>query len=160
MITAIRNNSMFNNRCSNIMPQRSNNTNVIRNSNNIGDTVSFSGATKSMSKLSDKSFALIKKFTTQLEPNKMYKFDPSIAEHFQLATVASKGSPEARNLYVQYSAYSKDNSAKFLMFSVNNNGEVYENGNMIKNKKDIAIYENIIPELINKASKELKLSLK
>jgi hypothetical protein len=42
----------------------------------------------------------------------------------------------------------------------NNNGEVYENGNMIKNKKDIAIYENIIPELINKASKELKLSLK
>ena len=53
MITAIRNNSMFNNRCSNIMPQRSNNTNVIRNSNNIGDTVSFSGATKSMSKLSD-----------------------------------------------------------------------------------------------------------
>ena len=158
MITAIRNNSMFNNRCSNIMPQRSNNTNVIRNSNNIGDTVSFSGATKSMSKLSDESFALIKKFTTQLEPNKMYKFDPSIAEHFQLATVASKESPEARNL--QYSAYSKDNSAKFLMFSVNNNGEVYENGNMIKNKKDIAIYENIIPELINKASKELKLSLK
>lgn len=61
MITAIRNNSMFNNRCSNIMPQRSNNTNVIRNSNNIGDTVSFSGATKSMSKLSDESFALIKK---------------------------------------------------------------------------------------------------
>lgn len=160
MITAIRNNSMLNNRCSNIMPQRSNNTNVIRNSNNIGDTVSFSGATKSMSKLSDESFALIKKFTTQLEPNKMYKFDPSIAEHFQLATVASKESPEARNLYVQYSAYSKDNSAKFLMFSVNNNGEVYENGNMIKNKKDIAIYENIIPELINKASKELKLSLK
>lgn len=160
MITAIRNNSMSNNRCSNIMPQRSNNTNVIRNSNNIGDTVSFSGATKSMSKLSDESFALIKKFTTQLEPNKMYKFDPSIAEHFQLATVASKESPEARNLYVQYSAYSKDNSAKFLMFSVNNNGEVYENGNMIKNKKDIAIYENIIPELINKASKELKLSLK
>lgn len=160
MITAIRNNSMFNNRCSNIMPQRSNNTNVIRNSNNIEDTVSFSGATKSMSKLSDESFALIKKFTTQLEPNKMYKFDPSIAEHFQLATVASKESPEARNLYVQYSAYSKDNSAKFLMFSVNNNGEVYENGNMIKNKKDIAIYENIIPELINKASKELKLSLK
>ena len=126
MITAIRNNFMFNNRCSNIMPQRSNNTNVIRNSNNIGDTVSFSGATKSMSKLSDESFALIKKFTTQLEPNKMYKFDPSIAEHFQLATVASKESPEARNLYVQYSAYSKDNSAKFLMFSVNNNGEVYE----------------------------------
>ena len=160
MITAIRNNSMFNNRCSNIMPQRSNNTNVIRNSNNIGDTVSFSGATKSMSKLSDESFALIKKFTTQLEPNKMYKFDPSIAEHFQLATVASKESPEARNLYVQYSAYSKDNSAKFLMVSVSNNGEVYENGNMIKNKKDIAIYENIIPELINKASKELKLSLK
>lgn len=160
MITAIRNNFMFNNRCSNIMPQRSNNTNIIRNSNNIGDTVSFSGATKSMSKLSDESFALIKKFTTQLEPNKMYKFDPSIAEHFQLATVASKESPEARNLYVQYSAYSKDNSAKFLMFSVNNNGEVYENGNMIKNKKDIAIYENIIPELINKASKELKLSLK
>ena len=160
MITAIRNNSMFNNRCSNIMPQRSNNTNVIRNSNNIGDTVSFSGATKSMSKLSDESFALIKKFTTQLEPNKMYKFDPSIAEHFQLATVASKESPEARNLYVQYSAYSKDNSAKFLMFSVNNNGEVYEKVNMIKNKKEIAIYENIIPELINKASKELKLSLK
>ena len=119
MITAIRNNSMFNNRCSNIMPQRSNNTNVIRNSNNIGDTVSFSGATKSMSKLSDESFALIKKFTTQLEPNKMYKFDPSIAEHFQLATVASKESPEARNLYVQYSAYSKDNSAKILMFSIN-----------------------------------------
>ena len=113
-----------------------------------------------MSKLSDESCELIKKFTTQLEPNKMDKFDTSIEENFQLATVASKESTEARNLYVQYSAYSKDNSAKFLMFSVNNNGEVYENGNMIKNKKDIAIYENIIPELINKASKELKLSLK
>ena len=61
---------------------------------------------------------------------------------------------------MQYSAYSDDNSAKYIMFSVNNSGEVYESGNKVKNKKEIAIYETILPQIINKASKELKINLK
>lgn len=163
MITAIRSNSLFNNQCSNIKTQHRNCTNTLNNTN-LGDTVSFSGAMKAgkmaTTRLSDESFSLIKKFSKELEPNKMYKFDPSNAEHFQLASVANKDNPEARNLYVQYSAYSNDNSAKYLMFSVNDSGEIFENGTAIKSKKDIALYENILPELITKASKELKLNIK
>ena len=159
MITAIRSNNFNNYRCSSTNSKHDNYKNTVQNSN-LGDTVSFSGSAKAATKLSEQSFSLIKKFSCALEPNKMYKFAPSNAERFQLASVASKAKPNERNLYVQYSAYTDSNSAKYLMFSINDTGEVFENGNLIKSKKDISLYESLMPELINKASKELKLDIK
>ena len=46
------------------------------------------------------------------------------------------------------------------MFSVNKSGEVYENGTKLKQTKDLAIYETILPKLIDMASKEFHMSLK
>ena len=46
------------------------------------------------------------------------------------------------------------------MFSVKNAGEVYESGNKLKESKDLALYENILPKLINMASKEFHMNLK
>lgn len=157
MITAIRSNNINNSRCYGNMPQKQTSYSPKAN---MCDSVSFSGSEKALVKLSDASNELVQKFAQQLKLNKMYKFDIPNVEHFQLASVASRKNPDTRHLYIQYSAYSRDNSAKYIMFSVNNSGEVYENGNKVKNQKDIAIYETILPQIINKASKELKINLK
>ncbi len=157
MITAIRSNNFRNSQYYSIKQQ--NQTNYSPKANQ-GDSVSFSGSEKELVKLSEASNELVQKFAQKLKVNKMYKFDTPNVEHFQLASVASRKNPETRHLYVQYSAYSDDNSAKYIMFSVNNSGEVYESGNKVKNKKEIAIYETILPQIINKASKELKINLK
>ena len=47
-----------------------------------------------------------------------------------------------------------------MMFSVNNAGEVYQNGEKLKETKDIAVYENILPSLIKMASKEFHMNIK
>lgn len=157
MITAIRSNNFRNSQYYSIKQQNQINYSPKANQS---DSVSFSGSEKGLVKLSEASNELVQKFAQKLKVNKMYKFDTPNVEHFQLASVASRKNPETRHLYVQYSAYSDDNSAKYIMFSVNNSGEVYENGNKVKNKKEIAIYETILPQIINKASKELKINLK
>lgn len=157
MITAIRSNNFRNSQYCSIKQQNQINYSPKANQS---DSVSFSGSEKGLVKLSEASNELVQKFAQKLKVNKMYKFDTPNVEHFQLASVASRKNPETRHLYVQYSAYSGDNSAKYIMFSVNNSGEVYENGNKVKNKKEIAIYETILPQIINKASKELKINLK
>ena len=64
-----------------------------------------------------------------------------------------------RNLLVQYSGYTKDDTTKHIMCIIKNNGEILENGTPVKNADEIALYEQILPELIHRASKELKIKL-
>lgn len=159
MITAINGNNYSNVRHFGLIQQ--NKSNSIRYSNKMmADSVSFTGGTKTMVKLSERTSEMVQKFAQQLKVNKMYKIDSPI-EHIQMASVASKTNPNARHLYIQYSGYSKDNTVKYITFSINNTGEVYENSTTkIKSTKDIQLYESILPKLINKASKEFRISLK
>ena len=161
MITAI--NSTNNSLCRGIHNNvHSSNVNKINSFKNLNytDSVSFSGAEKAVAKLSDNSTELVQKFAKKLILNKMYKFETPNVENIQLASVASRKNPDKRHLFIQYSSYSKDNSAKFILFSVNKNGEIYENGERVTNKKDLELFEDIVPKLITKASKELRISLK
>ena len=155
MITAIRNNNFSNYRCSNNTQQHNINNNFITHSA-MTDSVSFSG---NLAKLSEHSSELVQQFAKKLELNKLYKFDTPNVERFQIASVASPKEPSTRNLFIQYSSYSKDNSARYMMFSINNLGEVFENGEKIKYQKDVNLYEILLPKLINKASKELRIKV-
>ncbi len=159
MITAIKNNYFTNFTTPNKLGVSTQNKNNKVNFNYATDSVSFSGSAKAAAKLSEASTELVQKFAKELKLNKLYKID-NPTEQIRLASVANPKAPEERSLFIQYSAYSKNNSAKYLMFSVNNAGEVYESGNKLKESKDLALYENILPKLINMASKEFHMNLK
>ncbi len=127
------------------------------NTNNTScDSVSFSGKT-AISKLSQTSIDLVQNFAQKLQLNKIYKFDNPNVEKFQMTSIATPNNPSSRTLLLQYSGYSKDNMTKHIMCTIKDNGEIYERGNLVKNPQEIKIYERIIPELINHASKELKV---
>ena len=156
MITAIKNSNFTNLLCSTKLGiSNQNNTNKV-NSNYMTDNVSFSGY---VAKLSNASTELVQKFAKGLKLNKLYKIDTPV-EKVRIASVAAPQSPEERSLFIQYASYSKDNLGKYLMFSVNKSGEVYENGEKLKQAKDLALYENILPKLIDMASKEFHMNLK
>lgn len=156
MITAIKNNNFTNLlNSTKLRISNTNNTNNV-NSNYMTDSVSFSG---NIAKLSNESTELVQKFAKGLKLNKLYKIDTPV-EKVRIASVAAPQSPEERSLFIQYSSYSKNNLGKYLMFSVNKSGEVYENGTKLKQTKDLAIYETILPKLIDMASKEFNMSLK
>lgn len=91
--------------------------------------------------------------------NKVYKFDNPNVERFQMTSIASPKNPETRTLVLQYSGYSKDNMTKHIMCTINDLGEIFESGIPVKKQDEITIYEKILPELINHASKELKANI-
>lgn len=158
MITAINGNNYSNARCFGLMQQ--NKSNNIQHSNiMMSDSVSFTGGAKSIAKLSNESTELVQKFAKGLKLNKLYKIDTPV-EKVRIASVATPQSSEERSLFIQYSSYSKDNLGKYLMFSVNGSGEVYENGTKLKQSKNLALYETMLPKLINMASKEFHMNLK
>ena len=120
------------------------------------DTISFS-AKSSQLKLSGDSLIMIQKKKKKLQLNKIYKFDNPNVERFQMTSIVSPRNPETRTLLLQYSGYSKDNMTKHIMCAINDSGEIFENNNLVKNENEIKIYEKILPELINYASKELNV---
>ena len=156
MITSIRSNTFFN---------KQNNLSVkhhtvqFQNTQNIPyDSVSFSGKII-YPKLSQESIDLVQNFARKLQLNKIYKFDNPNIEKFEITSIASKNKPENRTLIIQYSGYSKNNMTKHIMCTVKDTGEILESGIPIKNSNEITLYENIIPALINHASKELKIKV-
>lgn len=120
------------------------------------DSVSFSGK---LNRLSDESIGLVQNFAKKLQLNKVYKFDNPNVERFQMTSIASPKNPETRTLVLQYSGYSKDNMTKHIMCTINDLGEIFESGIPVKKQDEITIYEKILPELINHASKELKANI-
>lgn len=158
MITSIRSINFSNNYISNVNQSRNKRCNTPKLNLNSYDNVSFSGKVN-LSKLSEESTDLVQKFAQQLQLNKIYKFRTPYFEHFNFTSIANKEKPEMRNLIVQYNSYAKDDTTKHLMCIINDNGEVFENGNAVKNACEIEVYEKILPELINKASKELKIKV-
>lgn len=48
---------------------------------------------------------------------------------------------------------------KHIMCTINDLGEIFESGIPVKKQDEITIYEKILPELINHASKELKANI-
>ncbi len=118
------------------------------------DSVKFTGK---YNKLSEESVNLVQNFAKKLQLNKVYKFGNPEIEKFQMTSIASPKNPEARTLLLQYSGYSKDNMTKHVMCAINDAGEIFEGGLPVKRQDEINIYEKIIPELINHASKELKV---
>ena len=155
MITSIRSINFF---------QSKNNQNIQNNSNKYYqklnslpcDSVSFSGKQIS-SKLSQDSIDLVQSFAKKLQLNKIYKFDNPNVERFQMTSIASPKNPETRALILQYFGYSKDNMTKHIMCTIQDTGEIIESGNIVKNPKEIDIYEQILPAIITHASKELKV---
>lgn len=156
MITAIRNNN-FTNFATPTKLGVSNQNNANKISNYMSDSVSFSG--NAVAKLSDSSTELVQKFAKELKLQKLYKIDTP-AEKIRIASIKDPDAPSERSLFIQYSGYSRNNSGKYMMFSVNNAGEVYQNGEKLKETKDIAVYENILPSLIKMASKEFHMNIK
>lgn len=155
MITSIRSINFFqNNNNSNI---QKNSQKYYKNLNTIScDSVSFSGKTIS-SKLSQESIELVQNFARKLQLNKIYKFDNPNVEKFEITSIASPKNSETRTLILQYSEYSKNNMTKHIMCAIKDTGEIFESGNQIKNPDEISIYEHILLEIINQASKELKI---
>lgn len=120
------------------------------------DSVSFSGK---FNRLSDESIGLVQNFAKKLKLNKVYKFDNPDVEKFQLTSIASPKDPETRTLILQYSGYSKDNMTKHIMCTINDLGEIFESGVPVKKQDEITVYEKFLPEIINQASKELKIKI-
>ncbi len=161
MISSIRSINFSNNynSISNTGVSRSKKCNTPSINYNNCDSVSFSGKTQTLNKLSEQSAELVQNFAKQLQLNKLYKFNTPDVEKFQLASVATREKPDMRNLLVQYSGYTKDDSTKHIMCIIKNNGEILESGTPVQNSDEIALYEQILPELIHRASKELKIKL-
>lgn len=154
MITSIR--SINSTNTNNIQLQNKNNKCMNLYSSTPCDSVTFSGKAN---KLSNESLELIQNFANKLKLNKVYKFDYPNVEKFNMTSIKSQTNPETRTFILQYSGYSKDNMAKYIMCAINDSGEIFENGTPIKNQEEINIYEKILPELINRASKELKIKV-
>lgn len=154
MITSIRSTNFMN--INNVQQQNKSSKCMKFYSSTPCDSVTFSGKAN---KLSDESLELIQNFANKLKLNKIYKFDYPNVEKFNMTSIPSQTNPETRTFILQYSGYSKDNTAKYIMCSINDSGEIFENGTPIKKQEEINIYEKILPELINRASKELKIKV-
>lgn len=156
MITSIRSINFSNN--TNIPIQNNNKYNQALHSTTAScDRVSFSGK---FNRLSGETIDLVQNFAKKLQVNKIYKFENPNVEKFQMTAIASGQNSETRTLLLQYSGYSKNNMAKYLMCSINDSGEIFEYGLPVKKQEEINIYEKILPALINHASKELKVKVK
>lgn len=154
MITSIRSIN-FINQTNNIKnKENSNHHNNIQN--NYCDTISFSGKLINP-KLSAKNRELVQDFAKKLQLNKIYKFSSKNSEKFQITSIASPENTQSRILILQYSGYSKDNMAKYLNCTIKDSGEVIESGEIVNSSKKIDVYEKVLPELINYASKQLKI---
>lgn len=156
MITSIRSNPLFIKR--NNTQVKSSYTQAPKMQNISYDSVSFSGKTIP-SKLSQESIDLVQNFAKKLQLNKIYKFENPNVEKFKMTSIASTKNSDTRMLLLQYFGYSKNNMTKHIMCTIKDTGEIFESGTPIKNPKEIALYENIIPALINHASKELKIKI-
>lgn len=156
MITSIRSNQLFIKR--NNTPVKNNYAQATKKHNISYDSVSFSGKTIP-TKLSQESIDLVQNFAKKLQLNKIYKFENPNVEKFEMTSIASTKNSDTRMLLLQYFGYSKNNMTKHIMCTIKDTGEIFESGNPIKNPKEIALYENIIPALINHASKELKIKI-
>lgn len=157
MITSVRNINFT--RC-NTVAQNYKNNNAIYSKpaqTQSCDSVSFTGKVPKI-KLSTESTELIREFAQKLQLNKLYKFDKPDVQTFHVTAIASKNHPENRILYVQYSGYTKDNMTKHVNCAISNSGQIFEDNQLTNKVKDVAAYEEIIPELINYATKELKVS--
>lgn len=155
MITPIRSINIFSNK-NNSRPHNNKNLYNKKIDTTSFDSVSFSGKTIP-SKLSQESVELIQNFAKKLQLNKIYKFENPNVEKFEITSIASPKNSETRTLILQYSDYSKNNMTKHLMCTIKDTGEIIENGNTVKNPKEIDIYEQILPAIITHASKELKV---
>lgn len=122
------------------------------------DSVSFTGVKVPKVKLSSENAELVREFAQKLQLNKLYKFDKPDIQTFHVTAIASRNNPENRVLYVQYASYAKDNMTKHLNCAISNSGQIFEDNQLKTKVKDVAAYEEIIPELISYASKELKVS--
>ena len=156
MITSIRS-TAFSKKSNQINKQNSN-TYSSNLYNTSYDSISFSGK-QIQTKLSKESIDLVQNFAKKLKLNKIYKFNNPNVEKFQMTSIETPKDPASRFLILQYSEYSKENMTKHLMCVIKNTGEIIENGNPVKDPKEINIYEQIVPALINLASKELKVKL-
>ncbi len=156
MITSIRSNPLFIKR--NNTQVKNSYTQTPKMQNISYDSVSFSGRTIP-TKLSQESIDLVQNFAKKLQLNKIYKFENPNVEKFEMTSIASTKNSDTRMLLLQYFGYSKDNMTKHIMCTIKDTGEIFESGTPIKNPKEIALYENIIPALINHASKELKIKI-
>ena len=156
MITSIRSNPLFIKR--NNTQLKNSYTQTPKMQNISYDSVSFSGRTIP-TKLSQESIDLVQNFAKKLQLNKIYKFENPNVEKFEMTSIASTKNSDTRMLLLQYFGYSKDNMTKHIMCTIKDTGEIFESGTPIKNPKEIALYENIIPALINHASKELKIKI-
>ena len=152
MITALR--SINFSGCKPNQVQNNKQTNYSNSINQCKDMVSFSGSAK----LSQKNNDFVQSFAKELELNKVYKFEFPNIESFQLTSIKDKTNPDTRSLIIQYSDYSKSNMTRHIAFMINNGGEVIESGIPVKSPKTISAFEQIIPALLNKAAKELKLT--
>ena len=156
MITSIRSNPLFIKR--NNTQVKNSYTQTPKMQNISYDSVSFSGRTIP-TKLSQESIDLVQNFAKKLQLNKIYKFENPNVEKFEMTSIASTKNSDTRMLLLQYFGYSKNNMTKHIMCTIKDTGEIFESGTPIKNTKEIALYENIIPALINHASKELKIKI-
>lgn len=156
MITSIRSNPLFIKR--NNTQLKNSYTQTPKMQNISYDSVSFSGRTIP-TKLSQESIDLVQNFAKKLQLNKIYKFENPNVEKFEMTSIASTKNSDTRMLLLQYFGYSKNNMTKHIMCTIKDTGEIFESGTPIKNPKEIALYENIIPALINHASKELKIKI-
>lgn len=156
MITSIRSNPLFIKR--NNTQVKNSYTQTPKMQNISYDSVSFSGRTIP-TKLSQESIDLVQNFAKKLQLNKIYKFENPNVEKFEMTSIASTKNSDTRMLLLQYFGYSKNNMTKHIMCTIKDTGEIFESGTPIKNPKEIALYENIIPALINHASKELKIKI-
>lgn len=157
MITSVQNINFT--RCNTIARNQNKNITYPKLSQSqVCDSVSFTGGKMPKIKLSSESTELIREFAKKLQLNKLYKFDKPDVQTFHVTAIASKNHPENRILYVQYSGYAKDNMTKHLKCAISNSGQVFEDNQLTNKAKDVTAYEEIIPELISYASKELKVS--
>lgn len=157
MISAVRN-IIF---TQNTSIQKNHNTNTAQPRTQFTqscDSVSFTGVKAPKLKLSSENAELVRDFAKKLQLNKLYKFDKPDIQTFHVTAIASRNNPENRVLYVQYASYAKDNMTKHLNCAISNSGQIFEDNQLKTKVKDVAAYEEIIPELISYASKELKVS--
>lgn len=159
MITNIKSINFSNNYISNNNQVHSKRCCTPKPNLNSCDSVSFSGKAQNLSKLSKESTELVQNFAQKLQLNKIYKFSTPDVEKFNLVSIANKENPAMRNLVVQYSDFRNDDTSQHIMFIVNNNGEILENGTKVRNPRQVELYEKILPELINRASKDLKIKM-
>ena len=159
MITNLRSINFSNNYISNNNQVHSKRCCTPKVNFNSCDSVSFSGKAQNLSKLSNESNELVQKFAQKLQLNKIYKFSTPNVEKFNLISIANKNNPNMRNLLIQYADYRNDNATKHIMCLVNHDGEIFEKGTLVKNPCEVKLYEEIIPELIHRASKDLKIKM-